>query len=241
MKIVKTLASSLRDKRFVKSMKRPLKLIVLAACWQVAMAFCPVFGQETDSLKRREALLADEAERYVAMALRDGVIGERDADSLRQRCRIQTGDGIRIVALREIMETIDDLYDSAFSLQNERAVAFWLEKSMRSRMLPRILVVPAEMLSPRERRQMHEVAAIRRVNDDIAKVVALPELTPLDDFFRHVARYFFNHHPENYGKEIPMNGGIYTIRVPEMPHLPCGKELTTNTYEMGRGGKRSDY
>ena len=57
MKIVKALASSLRDRGFVKSMKRLLKLIVLAACWQVAMAVCPVFGQEVDSLKRREALL----------------------------------------------------------------------------------------------------------------------------------------------------------------------------------------
>ena len=241
MKIVKTLASSLRDRGFVKSMKHPLKLIVLAACCQVVMAGCPVFGQETDSLKRREALLADEAERYVAMALREGLIGERDADSLRHQCRIQSGDGIRIVALREVMETIDDLYDSVSFLQKEPAVAFWLEKTMHSRMLPRILVVPAEMLSPRERRQMQEVAAIRRVNDDIAKAVALPELSPMDDFFRHVARYFFNHHPENYGKEIPMNGGIYTIRVPEMPHLPGGKELTTNTYEMRRGGKQSDY
>ena len=225
----------------MKSKKLHLKSIVLAVCWQAAIAICPVFGQDADSLKRREALLTDEAERYVAMALRDGLIGERDADSLRQKCRIQADDGVRIVALRKVMETIDDLYDSAFSLQKEPAVARRLDKSMFSRMLPGILMVPEEMLSPREQRQIQEVGTIRRVNDDIAKAVALPDLSPLDEFFLHIARYFFNHHPEDYGKVIPMNGGIYTIRVPERPHLPSGKELTTNTYEMGRGGKLSDY
>ena len=231
MLIVKTLALSLRDKIAVKSKKHHLKSIVLAACWQAAIAFCPVFGQDADSLKRREALLTDEAERYVAMALRDGLIDERDADSLRQQCRIQAGDGVRIVALREVMATIDKLYDSAFSLQKEPAVARWMDKSLYRRLLPGILMVPEEMRSPRERRQIQEVESIRRVNDDIAKAVALPDLSPLDEFFLHIARYFFNHHPENYGKVIPMNGGIYTIRVPERPHLPGGKELTTNTYE----------
>ncbi|MBQ6298954.1 MAG: hypothetical protein IJK79_01040 [Bacteroidales bacterium] len=225
------MALSLRDRSFVKSKKLRLKSIVLVVCWQAAIAFCPAFGQDADSLKRREALLTDEAERYVAMALRDGLIGEWDADSLRQKCRIQAGDGVRIVALREVMDTIDDLYDSAFSLQKEPAVARRLDKSMFSRMLPGILMVPEEMLSPRERRQIQEVGTIRRVNDDNAKAVALPDLSPLDEFFLHIARYFFNHHPEDYGKVIPMNGGIYTIRVPERPHLPGGKELTSNTYE----------
>ena len=105
----------------MKSKKLRLKSIVLAVCWQAAIASCPAFGQDADSLKRREALLTDEAERYVAMALRDGLIGEWDADSLRQKCRIQAGDGVRIVVLREVMDTIDDLYDSAFSLQKERS------------------------------------------------------------------------------------------------------------------------
>ena len=51
------MALSLRDRSFVKSKKLRLKSIVLAVCWQAAIAFCPAFGQDADSLKRREALL----------------------------------------------------------------------------------------------------------------------------------------------------------------------------------------
>ncbi len=222
---------------FVKRMKHYPALTLLAALLLAALASRPAFGQDLDSLMRREALLSDEAERYVSMALRDGLIGERDADSLRQKCRIQAGDGVRLTVLQNVIQTIDNLYESAFSAFQEPMIALQLDKALGSRMLPGILTLPEDHLTTRERRQLQEAAAVRRMTDDLAEAVALPELRPIDHFFLHVARYFFNHHPENYGKEIPMNGGIYTIRVPEMPHLPGGKELSTNTYEMGRGSK----
>lgn len=195
---------------FVKRMKHYPALTLLATLLLAALASRPAFGQDLDSLMRREALLSDEAERYVSMALRDGLIGERDADSL---------------------------YESAFSAFQEPMLALQLDKALGSRMLPGILTLPEDHLTTRERRQLQEAAAVRRLTDDLAAAVALPDLRPIDHFFLHVARYFFNHHPENYGKEIPMSGGIYTLRAPEMPHLPGGKELSTNTYEMGRGSK----
>ena len=226
---------------FVKQIKQLPTILWLAAFLLAARPFCPIHGQNRDSLLQREALLSQEAERYVTMALDNNLLSKRTADSLMQCCHIQADAESRLAILQSVIHTVDNLYETVLSSQQGHLSPLLQDKILGLRMLPYVLTMPEGFLTPRERQQIQEAEAIRRLNDNLAKSVALPEPSLLDYYFRHIAHYFFNNHPENYGKSIPMMSGATSILIPEMPHLPGGKELSTHSADYPSGSKVSDY
>mgnify|MGYP006916075951 CR=1 FL=1 len=175
------------------------------------------------------------------MALDNNLLNKRTADSLMQCCRIPADAESRLAILQSVIHTVDNLYETILDSQQGFLSSLQQGKVLGLRMLPYALTLPEGFLTPRERRQIQEAEAIRRLNEILAESVALPEPSMLDFYFRHIARYFFNNHPENYGKTIPMMSGATTILIPEMPHLPGGKETSTHSADLPSGGKVSDY
>lgn len=235
------MASSLCFGCFVKQKKQLPTILWLAAFLLVSRPFCPTHGQNRDSLFRREALLTQEAERYVTMALDNSLLNKHTADSLMQSCRTPADTESRLAILQSVIHTVDNLYESVLSSQQGFLSPSQQDKTLGRRMLPYVLTMPEGFLTSRERQQIQENEAIRRLNDNLAESVALPEPSTLDFYFLHIAHYFFNNHPENYGKTIPMMSGATTILIPEMPRLPSGKETSTHSAELSSGSKVSDY
>jgi len=225
----------------VKQIKQLPKILWLAAFLLAARPFCPIHGQNRDSLLQREVLLSQEAERYVTMALDNNLLNKRTADSLMQCCRIPADAESRLAILQSVIYTVDNLYETVLSSQQGLLPHLLQDKTLGLRMLPFVLTIPEGFLTPRERQHIQGAEAIRRLNDNLAKSVALPEASLPDYYFRHIAYYFFNNHPENYGKSIPIMSGATTILIPEMPHLPSGKERSTHSADLPCGSKVSDY
>ena len=185
----------------------------------LATAPSTVNGQSRDSLATMEDRLREETDLFIRNALRDGIISSPDADSLQRITQYSAGDGVSLTVLRGIIQDLDSLYDASM-----KDVNTYYEESMTfyrvSGMLPSILEIPEELLSPRERRARIEQDATRTVMTSMANTFGAEKPSRLVEYIIKFSNVFFHNDYGLAGKAIPQRGGLYYIYVPPMPPQP---------------------
>ena len=116
----------------------------------------------------QEDRLREETDLFIRNALRDGILSGSEADSLQRLTQYSAGDGVTLTVLSGIIHDIDSLYDASMKNVNtyyERDLAYYRVSGM----LPSILEIPEEYMSPRDRRARLDWEAERRVKTSMAR------------------------------------------------------------------------
>lgn len=126
-------------------------------------------AQSTDSLMLRERLLLRENDRYIRMAQLDGVLSATQADSLR---KISSGIAekplqVGIDLLMQIRDYIDSGYDEMMRIVDEPLVEEYYYSA--NRMLPSVLKIPDDFVSPEEREAEHQRIAMEQMAESMAR------------------------------------------------------------------------
>lgn len=170
-------------------------------------------GQSRDSLAMLEDRLREETDLFIRNAQRDGILSGPEADSLLQISQYSAGDGVSLAVLRGIIQDLDSLYDASM-----KAVDTYYEESLTyyrvSGMLPSILEIPEEYMSPRERRARIEQDATRRVITSMSNTFEAEKPSTLVEYIIKFSNVFFHNDYGLAGKAIPQRGGLYYIYVP---------------------------
>ena len=178
-----------------------------------------VNGQSRDSLTMQEDRLRIETDLFIRNALRDGIVSGSEADSLYRISHFIAGDGVSLTVLRGIIQDIDSLYDASMKSANS-----YFEESMAyyrtSGILPSLLEIPEEYLSPRERRARLEQEAEQRVKASMAQTFEAERPSTFVQYIIKYSEVFFHNDYGLAGKAIPQRGGLYYIYIPPMPPTP---------------------
>ena len=174
----------------------------------------------------KDSLLLSETTRRINNALRDRIIMPHSADSL--RLEILSVDALYLHHLLQgVIDDLDSLYNATIELENKYAER---EMLLYRGILPSILVIPDDYISPEERRWQAEEEASKRVNETIS-ILLKNHPRP---FFK---RFFSSSSPNYSGKEyglqgraIPQRGGLYYIYIPAAPNTPYNT-YGTNKYQ----------
>ena len=174
-----------------------------------------------DSLKTRDERLMAETNLFIDNALRDGIIDWHAADSLHVLTGLAAEDRVNIGVLKGIMDDLDSLYDASIRTVNEYA-----DQSMvfYKGMLPSILSVPDDYLSPEERRHKEEMEAARRVKESMASTFKAEEMSPFLKWVSRIGKVAFRNDYGLSGKAIPQKGGLYYI------YIPAGQPQPSSPY-----------
>ena len=168
---------------------KPFFLIALTLIFTVVPS--TVNGQSRDSLAMLENRLRAETGLLIQNALRDGVISSSEADSLQRIAQYSAGDGVSLTVLRGIIQDLDSLYDASM-----KSVNTYFEESMTyyrvSSILPSILEIPEEFLSPEERRARTEQEARRRVMTSMANTFEAEKPSTLVEYIIKFSNVFFH-------------------------------------------------
>lgn len=195
------------ERENVKPFFHPVITLIIAA---VPLA---VNGQSRDSLAMQEDRLLAETGLFIRNALRDGMIVVSEADSLQRIAQYSAGDGVRMTVLRGIIQDLDRLYDASMKIVNT-----YYEENMTcckiSGILPSILEIPEEYLSPQERRARIEQDARRMVMASMSSTFEAERPSPLIEYIIKYSTVFFHNDYGLAGKAIPQRGGLYYIYIP---------------------------
>ena len=170
---------------------------------------------DTDSLAQRRSLLADENNRYIRMALSDGIISDRQADSLRRitSSSVERPAGLGIDLLMQVREYLDLEYEREISraMANEYALVqhFYSAKSM----LPSVLKIPDDYVSPEERESIRQETAMKQLAESIARDFEREKLPAWQVWWGNHIRLFFGSKAWFKGKSTYFNGQF--VPVPE--------------------------
>ena len=178
-----------------------------------------VNGQSRDSVAMLEDRLREETDLFIRNALRDGILSCSEADSLKRIAQLQAGDGVSLNVLNGIIHNLDSLYDASM-----KSVNTYYEESMAyyqvSGMLPSILAIPEDNLSPMERRARIEQDATRRIITWMSNTFEAEKPSSLVEYIIKFSNVFFHNDYGLAGKAIPQRGGLYYIYIPPMPPTP---------------------
>lgn len=172
-----------------------------------------VNGQGRDSLAMQEDRLREETDLFIRNALRDGILSGSEADSQQRLTQYSAGDGVTLTVLSGIIHDIDSLYDASMKNVNtyyERDLAYYRVSGM----LPSILEIPEEYMSPRDRRARLDWEAERRVKTSMARTFESERPSTLVEYIIKYSTVFFHNDYGLAGKAIPQQGGLYYIYVP---------------------------
>jgi hypothetical protein len=89
-----------------------------------------------------------------------------------------------------------------------------------SRLIPSILDIPMEYLSPEQRRAKIERDAALRVSASMAMTFEAEKPPLLIQYIIKYSNYLFHNDYGLAGKAIPQRGGLYYIYIPAQPYRP---------------------
>ena len=88
------------------------------------------------------------------------------------------------------------------------------------RLIPTILDIPMEYMSPEQRRAKIERDAALRVSASMAKTFEAEKPPLLIQYIIKYSNYLFHNDYGLAGKAIPQRGGLYYIYIPAQPYRP---------------------
>lgn len=173
-----------------------------------------------------DSLLLSETTRFINNALRDRIINPHSADSLRLVIISEDAHSLPLL-LQGVIDDLDSLYEATLELENKYAER---QMFLYREMLPSILVIPDDYISPEERRRQAEEDAAKRVNETVS---ILLKNHPRPFFMRLFSSSSPSYSGKEYGlqgRAIPQRGGLYYIYIPAAPSTPSSF-YGTNKYQ----------
>lgn len=178
-----------------------------------------VMAQSTDSLALRRSLLADENNRYIQIAQHDGILTTNQADSLR---KISSGSiekpiNLGIDLLMQVRDYIDSEYEKKMSMDiaNEYANNQYLYSAKS--MLPKVLSIPDDYVSPEEREQQKMDLAMEQLAVSLANDFEREKMPAWQVWWRKYLRIFFGDRGYLKGKSTFFNGQYIPVPADNSP------------------------
>ncbi len=175
-------------------------------------------AQEDSTEQNREHILIDDINRLGERAVRDNVISEDERKDIMGFVRdsLPEGTNLKIRALEQIRNELDDQYEEMI-----RNADKLLDEAdfIGNHMLPEILYVPDDYVSPEEKRRQIEQAAVSAAGRNMKEILKYVKPLPMNPWLRTILRLIFggsvNQRPERWDQTIvPQMGGLYNITLP---------------------------
>lgn len=170
-------------------------------------------AQTTDSLKTRPQMLAHENDRYIRMALKDGVISTGQSDSLRRVNASANEKPLQVMThiVSQVRDFLDAQYEQLMKIVNDPVLEEHYYSA--SSMLPSKLGLPKDYVSPEEREYARQKLAMEQLAESLANDFEKEKLPKWQIWwYRHI-RVFFGNRAWFNGKVTYING--HEVAVPE--------------------------
>jgi len=169
-------------------------------------------AQTTDSLKTRAQMLVHENDRYIRMALQDGVISTVQSDSLR---RVNAGVNekpLQVITdiVFQLRDFLDAKYEQLMKIVNDPILEehYYSAKSM----LPSKLGLPKDYISPEEREYARQKLAMEQFAESLANDFEREKLPKWQIWWHKHIRLFLGNRDWFNGDIIYVNG--HEVSVP---------------------------
>jgi hypothetical protein len=171
-------------------------------------------AQEPD----RENVLAEDIQRLGERAVRDMVISEEERSEIISFVRdsLPENTELKVQALEEIRDKLDEKYADKVRQAQELLDEMGY---IGSRMLPEMLRIPDDYVSPEAKRLAMEQAAVAGVGTNMKELLKYVYPLPMKPWLRTTLRLLFgrgvNQRPERWDYTVvPQMGGLYNIIMP---------------------------
>lgn len=190
-----------------------LRLYLILAVAGLLQIETESLAQTTDSLKTRAQMLVHENDRYIRRALQDGVISAAQSDSLG---RVNAGASEKpLQVMTDIMSQLRDFLDARYEQLMKIVNDPILEEHYYSAksMLPSILGVPKDYISPEEREYERQKLAMEQLAESLANDFEREKLPKWQIWWHKHIPLFFGNQAWFNGKATYING--QEVSVPE--------------------------
>lgn len=189
------------------------------------MVFMPPLSMSAQEIGREdppeldgELVLIEDIDRLGERAVRDNVISEDELENITifVRDSLPEGKELKIRALKQIRDELDEQY--AEMVRNSEKM-FDEFAYIGSRMLPGILEMPDDYVSPEERQKAQVMMAKANGGIDKKELMKYVKPLPMKPWLMYTLRFLFgagvNMRPERWDYTVvPQMGGLYHIIMP---------------------------
>lgn len=166
----------------------------------------------------RETVLLEDISRLSERAVRDNVISEdeRENISIFVRDSLPGGKELKLRALKQIRDELDEQYAEMVRNSQQMFDDFGY---IGSRMLPGLLEIPDDYVSPEERQKAQMMLAKANGGIDKKELMKYVKPLPMKPWLMYTLRFLFgagvNMRPERWDYTVvPQMGGLYHIIMP---------------------------